>query len=367
MTLRVPKYRFHKGSGQALVQINGQRIYLGVHGTAESQEKYRRIVAEWLESRQTPPVSDGNGKRNGHPAISINEMLLAFWQFAETYYCKDGQPTKELECTKEAIWPLRQLYGLTPAADFGPQSLKAVRQHMIGEQGLCRNVVNRRIGRIKRVFKWAVAEERVPPSTFHGLQALSGLRFGRTEARETEPVKPVDDKHVDATLPFVTPHVRAMVQVQRLTGMRPDDVVSMRPCDIDQSGDVWIYERLDHKNRWRGHRRLIPIGPRAQAVLKPFMGRDPEAFLVQPEGIGGLAFGAPSGPLQEGTQDEGLSVRTAGQGGEKGSPSATKAQAGKAGPVRHPVLLAGSLLWLRQGQEGRRRNTPLASKSAEAY
>jgi len=71
---------------------------LGVHGTAESHEKYRRIFAEWLESRQTPPASGGNGKPNGHPAISINEILLAYWQFAETYYSKDGEPTKELEC-----------------------------------------------------------------------------------------------------------------------------------------------------------------------------------------------------------------------------------------------------------------------------
>ena len=46
MPFRVPKYRFHKGSGQALVQINGQRIYLGVYESAESKEKYRRIVAE---------------------------------------------------------------------------------------------------------------------------------------------------------------------------------------------------------------------------------------------------------------------------------------------------------------------------------
>ena len=104
-------------------------------------------------------------------------MLVAYWQFAETYYCKDGGPTKELECMKEAMWPLSQLYGSTKAVDFGPQALKTVRQHMIGEQGLCRNVANRRIGRIKRVFKWAVAEEVVPPSTYHGLQALAGLRF----------------------------------------------------------------------------------------------------------------------------------------------------------------------------------------------
>lgn len=104
----------------------------------------------------------------------------------------------------------------------------------------------------------------------------------RKRARPS-PVKPVEDQHVDATLPYVTPHVSAMIQVQRLTGMRPDDVVSMRPCDIDQSGDVWIYERRDHKNRWRGHRRLIPIGPKAQAVLKPFMDRDREAYLFSPK------------------------------------------------------------------------------------
>lgn len=279
-----PKYRHYAPKNLGVVRIDGKDHYLGRYDSPESWEKYHRLVAEWLSRDQTDgPEPAASAKPSGHPAISINEMLLAYWQFAETYYSKDGQPTKELECMKEAIWPLRQLYGLTPAADFGPQALKAVRQHMVSEQHLCRNVVNRRIGRIKRVFKWAVAEELVPPSTFHGLQALPGLRFGRTEARETEPVKPVDDQHVDATLPYVTPHVRAMIQVQRLTGMRPDDVVSMRPGDIDQSGDVWIYERRDHKNRWRGHRRLIPIGPKAQAVLKPFLDRDPEAFLFSPK------------------------------------------------------------------------------------
>ncbi len=37
MSTRLPKYRLHKGSGQALVQIEGQRIYLGLHGTKESR------------------------------------------------------------------------------------------------------------------------------------------------------------------------------------------------------------------------------------------------------------------------------------------------------------------------------------------
>ena len=55
MSVRIPKYRLHKGSGQALVQINGERIYLGKHGTAQSREKYRRIVAKSLGCPQPSP------------------------------------------------------------------------------------------------------------------------------------------------------------------------------------------------------------------------------------------------------------------------------------------------------------------------
>ncbi len=42
MSLRTPKYRLHKGSGQMLVQINGNRIYLGKYGTEESRQRYRK-------------------------------------------------------------------------------------------------------------------------------------------------------------------------------------------------------------------------------------------------------------------------------------------------------------------------------------
>ena len=48
-----PKYRLHKGSGQALVQIKGERVYLGRYDSPESKEKYRRLVAEFLASTQS--------------------------------------------------------------------------------------------------------------------------------------------------------------------------------------------------------------------------------------------------------------------------------------------------------------------------
>ncbi len=320
----VPSYRLHKPSGQARVIINGEHVYLGRYGSAESREKYARLIAEIPangDSAAVPtPVS------NGHPAISINELLLAYWQFAETYYSKDGQPTKELENMKDAIWPLHQLYGLTPADDFGPQALKAVRQYMVTEQGLCRNVVNHRISRIKRVFKWAVAEELVPPSTFHGLQALAGLRYGRTEARETEPVKPVDDharrRHAalrDAARachdpgPATDRHASRRCRVHAALRYRPIrrglDLRAPRP----QEPLAWTPPADSDRAQGSG---------RPEAVHGPRPGSVP----VQPQGIGGLAEGDASCQRWQEPQDEDLPVRAAGQGGEKGSPSAAKAQ-----------------------------------------
>jgi hypothetical protein len=85
------------------------------------------------------------------------------------------------------------------------------------DDGLARTNINHRVSRIKRVFKWAVAEELISPSVYHGLQAVAGLQYGRTEAHETEPVRPVPDLYVAATLPFLAPQIVAMILIQRFS------------------------------------------------------------------------------------------------------------------------------------------------------
>jgi len=182
---------------------------------------------------------------------------------------------------KEALAHLRATFGTLPAREFGPLKLKAVRQHMI-DAGLSRGVINHRINRIKRVIKWAVSEELVPASLYEAVRTVPGLRFGRSAARETEPVGPVADEAVSAILPHVAPQIATMIELQRLTGMRPGEVVVMRPCDLDRSTPVWTYAPADHKNRWRGHQRIVPLGPKAQQMLSEFLDRKAEAFLFSP-------------------------------------------------------------------------------------
>lgn len=108
------------------------------------------------------------------------------------------------------------------------------------DAGLSRGVINQRVGRIKRVFKWAVAEELVPEPVHRALLAVEGLKAGRSAARETDRVEPVPDGHVDAVLPFLSGPLRAMVRAQRLTGMRPGEAALMRGCDLDTTGAVWV-------------------------------------------------------------------------------------------------------------------------------
>jgi integrase len=58
----------------------------------------------------------------------------------------------------------------------------------------------------------------------------------------------------------------------RLTGCRPGEWSQIRAEDIDRSdSNCWTCEIRRHKNRWRGKRRVLLFGPRAQQVLLPWI------------------------------------------------------------------------------------------------
>ncbi len=58
---------------------------------------------------------------------------------------------------------------------------------------------------------------------------------------------PVEETTLTATLPGLQPPVGDMVQIQRLTGMRPDEVCMMTPAHIDRSEGVWRFVPPCHK------------------------------------------------------------------------------------------------------------------------
>jgi integrase len=285
--VRTPSYRHHKPTGQAVVTLDGRDVYLGRYNSPKSIAEYRRRIAEWSANGGRSPTRSsespaGVGRSPTYGSdLTLNELLLAYLIFADLYYRKGGKPTKEPALLRLSVRLLKQLYGHTLAGEFGPLALKAVRQALI-DAGLSRTEINRRVGRIVRIFKWAVENEMVPANVHHGLKAIAGLKKGRTEAKELEPVKPVPEAYVEAVRPFVSRQVWAMTQLQRLTGMRPGEVCQMRTTDIDRSGKVWIYTPESHKTEHHGRKREIPLGPRAQEILGPWLRTDLTAYLFSP-------------------------------------------------------------------------------------
>ena len=144
--LRVPGYCIHRAKKQAYVRLGGRMIYLGVPDSAESKSRYDRVIADYIAAGRVYVRPE---ERQG---LSINEILLAYGRFAETDYVDaDGVTTQEVVKINCSLRPVVDLFGESPAKDFGPKALIRVRERMVAD-GLCRQTVNQRIGCVKRAF-----------------------------------------------------------------------------------------------------------------------------------------------------------------------------------------------------------------------
>ena len=272
LTSILPKYRKHS-SGQARVTINGRDYLLGPHGTRASKLEYDRVITEYLASGR----SNTFGAPQGTHTLAM--VMADYLVYAKSYF--GISPSSEWHRIKYALAPIKKLYASLPAADFASPHFKAVRQHLL-DQDLCRNTINAHMKRIVRMMKWAASEGIVPANVFETLRLIPGLRKGRTTARETEAVKPVDASVVELTLKHLPPLVADMVRLQLLTGCRPGEVCKLTPRMIDRSGEVWVARPDDHKTAHHGHTRAIFFGPKAQSILAPYIQREPDDCLFRP-------------------------------------------------------------------------------------
>ncbi len=279
-----PKYRLHKGSGQAIVSLAGRKVYLGKYGSPRSHELYEEAIAQWRRSlvKHAPARADADDdpvvtpaslrdKRAAGVPVSLNELILVYHRHAHQYYRKHGKVTREAEIIDEVLRFLRQHHGREAVHAFGPVTLDGLRDKMIDDLDWSRKHINKQVSRLVRMFKWGVEHELIDSEAHSALAKLTGLKKGRSRARETHGVACVADDVVDQTLAQLPEVVADMVRLQRLTGARPGEICSLRPADIDRSHDVWVYLPAEHKTEHHEQPRAVMIGPRAQAVLAPYL------------------------------------------------------------------------------------------------
>jgi integrase len=282
----IPSLRRHR-SGRAFVQLNGKRIYIGPWGDPATERKYAALIADWLANNRRLPLEPAE--------MTIADLLLRYLDYAENYYLDgEGRPTSQLGEIKVAMRPLKNLYADSPAKDFGPLRLKACRAVWL-EEDLSRKTINSRVQIIRRIFKWGVANELLPVTVWQALEAVEGLRRGRGRVKEHSRVQPVPEADIEAVLESVASPVAAVIRLQLTTAARPSELLELRPVDIDMEGAVWVARIRNHKTSRQGKERLLFFGPRAQAILKPFLLRPADAYLFSPrEAVEEYAAAAPT-------------------------------------------------------------------------
>jgi integrase len=225
--------------------------------------------------------------------------VLKYMAHAETYYVDPvtKAPTSEQAAIRDAVRPLVRLFGTFPIMQFDSLALEAVQLAMATgstltdnerekkgrrPSGMARTTINRHIDRIKRMMRWGCAKKIVPADNLVNIESVASLKAGRCSARETDVVKPIDPAIVQETLPYIAPAPADMVRVMLHSGCRVGELCKLRGCELDRSGETWVYAPDRHKTRHRGQVRNIVFGPQAMLILRKYLKADPDAFLFSP-------------------------------------------------------------------------------------
>ena len=215
-----------------------------------------------------------------HPkeALTVNELCDLWAVHAKEYYRKpSGDIARTFFEAVSSVRKFRELYGERYLADLKHGDMLAHRNAII-DAGYCRSSVNKIIGTVKRMIAWALDEDMIEALTKAELTQVAPLKKWRSRARESEPVRAAPEEDIEAVIAESVRNFGDMIRVGLLTGMRPAELCMMKWEDIERRDTVWIYRPSEHKNSHRGTPRVVVIGPRAIAILRPHEGEGDYCF-----------------------------------------------------------------------------------------
>lgn len=243
---------------------------------------FKLWLRRWTnDERVKNPGNDGDG-------YTVAQLAEAFHEHAKITFVKRGKATSTAWNVMYAMQALIDLHGPKPAAVIDGPAIAAVRDAMIHrvvkDETVARAVttINDRLHWIKKAFSFARERDLIPKDNLWDICNVSRLVPGRCDARASVPVLPVDEHWMALTKTKATSVVAAMIDLQWLTGMRPEEVCMMRACDIDMTEAVWLYTPMTHKMEHKQQARVIALGPNCQTIVRRFLARSTDAFLFSP-------------------------------------------------------------------------------------
>ena len=272
--MQVPNIRFHRHSSRFFIQVAGKRLYLGrghdpANPPAEVRKKYAEAVGR-IARGVRPRADVGIPDPMVVVPLSVAELVQRYLAWAEARYKRSQQA----EVLAWALRPLVLAYGAMPAKEFGPRLLQEF-QKTLAKRGLTRQGIISATSYVRSMIRWAVGQEELDVACFEALRHAPPLKEGQIDAPEKQEKNMVPIEDLERTLPELSPTIRAMVEVQLLTGMRPAEVCGLNLSEIDRRDKTcWVYRPYLHKTRHHGRERMIPLTPSAIAILVPFLRAD---------------------------------------------------------------------------------------------
>lgn len=250
----LPTYISHP-SGIARIYWRGQfRNLPGAYGSIESQAAFHRLSAVIAAIGRFPDEEPAK--------TTVAELGERFIAHARQRY----RYSRESINLSYAVDAMTELFGDRPAESFGPPELKAVRYRLL-QRGQCRNTVNARAKQITAIFRWAVEERIVPHGVWATLSAVRPIARGQDGATDYDAVRPISDGHYMMTLDKIPSRYRPALEVQRLTGMRSGELLSMCPYQVIMTGRHWFYRPRSHKTMFTTGDKIIGIVKDAAVIL----------------------------------------------------------------------------------------------------
>ena len=197
--------------------------------------------------------------------MTNEQIVRKYLEHCEDYY--GTGPRSTTAAVELAVRPLVALCGHLDGLALS--DLKRIRLAML-EANLARSTINARIDKIVRMYRWLECEDYVPPGTYHRLRTLAHLKRGRSKAVDPPKRQPVDAAVVQMTLQRCHQPVRDMLAVQFFTGCRSGSLVAADRDQfvLDGKNVSWFPK---HKTAYLGHEMELPIGPKCQRVLRPYL------------------------------------------------------------------------------------------------
>jgi integrase len=272
--------------GRFFVWLNGKRHYLSAKGRKDAEVKRKQFLANlWLGN---DPAPSGTGRSNppvqkcgGSPphGVEIDGMLVAELgdEFLEYHTLRLSKT--ELQNYKYAVGYLVELFGSLPVNEITPKKLRSVRDQMVQSGRLCRKTINNFVAKLIRIFGWGCEEEWVEANVAGALKMVKHLPQGELGTFDHKEREPVPDDVIRRTLPFMPPTLRAMVQLQRILGFRPNEIFKMRVGDIDttRGNGLWYYVPGSYKTARFVGKIIFPLGKPEQRLIAPYLvGKKPD-------------------------------------------------------------------------------------------